>query len=223
MSHRMSRRECTAKSKRTGKLCGAQPMKGKTVCYHHGGKSLAGKDSPSYKTGRFSKYLPDRLAEKYEEALSDPELISLSNELALVDSQLTTQLELWHESGMARDGWTRARNLFNAFRRHTNAGDQLRALDDLEALRVLLDEGNENVLAWKFIGELIESRRRLVETERKRLSDEDHAVSIDKLMLFMGALLDIIRRRVGDEGIQREIAQDVRALMAGTSKKGEPN
>ena len=216
--------QCNAKSKRSGEQCKAQALKGKSKCRHHGGKSLAGKDSPSFKTGRFSKYLPDRLAEKYEEALSDPDLISLSNELALVDSQLTTQLELWHESGMNADGWARARELFRSFRRHSSAGDRVRALNDLEDLRILLDEGNENMIAWKFIGELIEQRRRLVETERKRLSDEDHAVSIDKLVLFMGALLDIIRRRVGDERTQREIAQDVRALMAGTTKKEEePN
>jgi hypothetical protein len=198
-------------------------MRGKTVCYHHGGKSLAGRDSPSFKTGRFSKYLPDRLAEKYQEALSDPELISLNNELALVDSQLTTQLEQWHETGMNSGGWERARNLFRDFRRHTNAGEHARALDDLESLRILLDEANENVTAWKFVGELIEQRRRLVETERKRLSDEDHAVAIDKLVLFMAALLDIIRRRIPDEQIQREIANDVRVLMAGTTKQEDPN
>ena len=78
---------------------------------------------------------------------------------------------------------------------------------------MLLDEGNENITAWKFIGELIESRRRLVETERKRLADEDHAVAIDKLMLIMAAVLDIIRRNVESPEVQRAIADDIRALM----------
>jgi hypothetical protein len=184
----------------------------------HGGKSLRGVDSPRFKTGRYSKYLPDRLAEKYQEALSDPDLISLSNELALVDSQLTTQLEQWHETGMNRDGWAMAQKLCNELHQHTITGEQAKARGTMDRLRKLLDEENENntAAAWEFVGELIESRRRLVETERRRLNDEDHAVPIEKLMLFMAALLDIIRRRVGDEKIQREIAQDVRALMAGT-------
>ena len=32
-------RQCSAKSKRTGKRCRANSMSGKRVCYHHGGMS----------------------------------------------------------------------------------------------------------------------------------------------------------------------------------------
>jgi hypothetical protein len=205
---------CKATSKSTGKRCRQPVVAGKKVCRYHGGLSLAGRESPSFKHGRYSKYLPDRLAAKYEEALSDQELISLANEIALVDSQLTTQMELLRETGMNRNGWSTARELYQSFRVQTSAGNHGRAINDLEALGALLEEENENILAWRIIGELVEQRRRLIETERKRLSDEDHAVAIDKLMVFMAALLDIIRRRVGDEDVQRQIAQDVRAMLA---------
>jgi hypothetical protein len=54
MSH-VGRVHCTAKSKRTGKRCGALAMaNGK--CYHHGGAALKGIAAPRFKHGRYSKY-----------------------------------------------------------------------------------------------------------------------------------------------------------------------
>jgi hypothetical protein len=181
----------------------------------HGGKSLRGLDSPNFKTGRYSKYLPDRLAEKYHEALADEELLRLDDEIALVDARLCEVLSRMTAPGESSPVSTRARAALGDLQRALIAGEDTH--DALTRLDSALTEGLEEQRASASILTLIEQRRRLVDTERKRLADEDHAVPIEKLMLFMAALLDIIRRRVGDEEIQREIAQDVRALMAGTT------
>lgn len=58
-------------------------MKGKNVCYIHGGKSPSGMASGTFKDGRYSKDLPTRLLSGYLEARHDPEILNLRDELAM--------------------------------------------------------------------------------------------------------------------------------------------
>src|SRR5262245_15056422 len=69
-------RPCPARSKRPQQPCGANAMHGRSLCYHHGGRRLVGPASGQYRTGRYSDYLPVRMAEKYHHALRDPQLLS---------------------------------------------------------------------------------------------------------------------------------------------------
>ena len=59
----------------------------------------------TFKTGRYSKYLPDRLVERYEEALNDVELMRLDDEIALVDTKLQDVLERLHQDGEGPGAW----------------------------------------------------------------------------------------------------------------------
>ena len=51
---------CGAKN-RQGNPCQKWPLKGRNRCRNHGGKSLRGVDSPSFKNGKHSKLLPRNL------------------------------------------------------------------------------------------------------------------------------------------------------------------
>ena len=150
----------------------------------HGGRSLQGVDSPRFKTGRYSKCLPDRLVERYEEALNDAELTRLDNEIALVDARLQDVLERLRADGEAVAG------------------------------------GRDESTAWGLILGLMEQRRKLVATERKHLADDERFIAIESLMVFMAALLEIIRRWVPDPETQKAIADEVRLLMSGVD---DPN
>ncbi len=85
-----TQKKCTAKSKRNGKQCQGLAMpNGK--CRVHGGKSLSGADSPNFKHGKFSKVLNGlNLAQDYEDALSNDRLHHCRNEIALMDSLLSS-------------------------------------------------------------------------------------------------------------------------------------
>jgi hypothetical protein len=80
--------QCTATSKRTGRRCGARAVTGRNVCYHHGGRTPRGTASPHFQHGRYSRDLPTRVAARYEEAKADTELVSLRQEIALVDVRI---------------------------------------------------------------------------------------------------------------------------------------
>src|SRR5687768_15894585 len=88
--HPMSRL-CTATSKQTAEQCG-QVIKAadwaarKRVCDWHGGKSLSGPAHPNYKHGRHWQVLPIGLRDRFERALGDPELLSMTPEIAAMDA-----------------------------------------------------------------------------------------------------------------------------------------
>jgi hypothetical protein len=205
--------QCTARSKQSGERCKRHASPGRTVCYIHGGKSLRGTDLPQFKHGRYSKYLPDRLAEKYAEALSDKDLVTLEDDIALVEARLKTELQNLRDHGMGMRGWQRARGLYLTFQAQTNAGRQEQAIRTLGNLGRLLSQGTEGTAAWETIENLIEQRRKLIETERKRYADEDRAITIDRLMILMAAVIDIVRRNVESPEARRAISDEIRRLV----------
>lgn len=81
-------RQCTATSKRSGKRCRKPAMRGRSVCMSHGGKTPRGVDSPHFQHGRYSRSIPDQLLETYEHARQDPRLLSLREDIAMVDATI---------------------------------------------------------------------------------------------------------------------------------------
>lgn len=67
-------------------------MRGRSTCLAHGGKTPRGAASPHFKTGRYSRSLPGHLAAAYEQALNDPKLFSLRDEMALTDAMISEVL-----------------------------------------------------------------------------------------------------------------------------------
>src|SRR5215813_2753544 len=68
------------------RYCLREPLAGRTACRLHGSRSLMGIASRRLKGGRFSKYMPKGgLKRAYERAASDRELISLRDDLALIE------------------------------------------------------------------------------------------------------------------------------------------
>ena len=79
-------RLCGAKT-RSGSACQNRPMPNGR-CRMHGGKSLGGIASPNFKHGGYSKFLPVRLGDNYQEAMADPELLALRDDIALLDARV---------------------------------------------------------------------------------------------------------------------------------------
>jgi len=207
--------QCTAKAKQTGKRCRRHATPGRSVCRMHGGKSLSGVDSPRFKTGRYSRYLPDRLVERHEEALNDAESMRLDDEIALVNTKLQDVLERLHQDGEGPGAWQQLRDAHQRLEQAVARDDANATHTGLVMLGEAIAGGRDESTAWRMILELIEQRRRLVDTERKRLLDEDQVITVDRLMVLVGALVDIIRRNVASREERAAVSNEIRCLVSG--------
>lgn len=155
--------QCQAQAKSSGLQCRRRAVAGRAVCTVHGGLTPRGVASPHFKTGRHSRDLPAQLSERYREALADTDLLSLRDDIALVDARVTELLE---------------------------------TLED-------------NPAAWDAITDLFETRRKLVDSERRRLVDLQQMMTAEQAMTMLAVIVDIVKQHVTDPAELQAIAQDI--------------
>lgn len=222
-------RDCGAKT-RNGGTCKGQPM-ANGRCRMHGGGSLSGIASPTFQTGRYSKYLPAHLLADFEAAKSDPELVECRHELALVDSRFG-QLAQRLQSGKDAEMWAVLSMAFSSLAEsydsllshiEPESDDGKQAVVDttraLEACRGVIQEVRASEMTWREMYGLLEQRRKLVETESKRLKDMQQMITAEKAMGLISALADSVRRNVTDRNQLAAIQRDLIRLTQGEANK----
>ena len=187
---------CGAKNKQNGGACQNAPVIGRTRCRMHGGKSLVGTACPHFRSGRYSAYVPERLRARYEQAQDDPELLSLRSEVALVDARLADLLSRV-DTGESGQRWAELRRAYRAFTRARQAGDGETAV--LATVERLIEGAGQDHQAWAEIGERIEQRRKLAESEGKRLATLQQMLTTEQALSMVQAIVDILTRHVPDK------------------------
>ncbi len=207
--------QCTADSKRTGERCEAWAMTGRDVCYHHGGRTPVAAGSPHYKDGSRSKYraiFSGDALEHYAWAREDPRYLEMREEMAVLDTLFVEELKrakvgegaaLWEELGRA---WER----FKAARPETDAATAGRCL---RRVGELVEEGASRIAAQREALEIVERKRKLSETERRRILDAERMITEAQAMSFVAALVGIMRRHVTDRETLAAIHSDVTNLL----------
>jgi hypothetical protein len=223
---------CGART-RSGTACTQPPAPGSTRCRYHGGHSCRGAASGTWKHGRYSKYLPTGLADRYRDLLRDPELLAANDEVALLATRLGELVgrlntgesgELWHEivAGVANAAGTcsemRAALLRGDDAAFTQAMDRLRTLLD-----GLADVGRRAEAAedtWAEIRKVVEEKTKAASREWKRLVDLQGLVSADQAMALVLAMSQSVNRHVRDAGARQAIAYDL-SLFITSARAGQ--
>jgi hypothetical protein len=207
------RRICGAKT-RSGEPCRQRPLAGGNGrCRMHNGRAAAGIAVPTYKHGRYSKYLPTRLVERYHESANDSELLALREEVALIDSRLV-DLVRRVDSGEAGELWRSLSAENSALDAARRTGDQAGVLAAIQSIQTLIRRGMGDYAAWDEIVRLVDQRRKLVESERKRLVEMQQLITSDQAMTLLAAVQVSIKTHVSDPMILRAIADDMRRLAS---------
>jgi len=205
--------QCQATNKKTGEQCRRRAVQNKRVCTVHGGLTPGGIASPHFKTGEYSKYaLPLRMRERYEASLNDPALLEQRREISLVDARLQDLLARVDtgESGALWKGLQDARVELLACRK---AGDVLGQTLALNRILDFISQAHADYRAWAEVGAALEQRRKLVESERKRLVEAQQVITTEQAMLFANAILTSIHTHVQDRAVLTAIQADVTRLL----------
>lgn len=204
--------QCTAKSKRSGQQCKKSAVDGFAVCEIHGGKTPKGAASPQFKDGRYSKHLPNDLRALYEEAKNDPDLLSVRQDIQLIDTLLAANIKKLDsdESGAAWEAIRKSIDHLDEAFANENYG---KCLILMRAMRDVVDARILHYATEAEIRSKLNQRRQLVESEQKIALQSEHAITPAELMVFMGAVVEMINRKIPDAKQRNDILTSIDELM----------
>lgn len=205
------RRICGRKNRR-GRFCARSPAVGAKACKFHGGATPAGIASVHFKTGRYSRMLPERMYANYQELKADPDLTSLASEIALVRAHifdLIRQIDTG-EAGQVwatlTDTWSR----LESARETSDAAAMALALNDLGRI---INQGSAQVALWRDIGYEIDRVNRLVTQESKQRQLAEAMITIERALVWAGAVGAIVREYIHDPDILSAISSRIRGTL----------
>lgn len=201
---------CGAKTRSGGK-CKAPAMKNGR-CRMHGGATPSGIASPHFKHGqRARRGMPERFLLKYDEALNDPELLNLRTDLALFEVRI--------EELLNRVGTGESKKHWEDLQKENDNARKAFANNDLGALTVALDKmdriigsGITDYQAWTELHQLIDLRRRTVESEQKREVAMQQIMTNEQATALMAAILHVLRTHVTDRVILAKISTELEQI-----------
>lgn len=185
-------------------------------CRLHGGQTPKGPLALQvWKAGNRSKDLPIHLARRVDEALLDPDLTSLAQEIALVIARIQ-ELKAQLARGESESAWEAVASEF------TNTSYDLATLNlppdhpvvtGFARMHALLERHAAEQRVWADIQGLLELQRRLSDTERKREEMLQGNLSAKEAFRVFTELAEAMRRIVRNEAERLALATYMRGLV----------
>ena len=193
--------QCKAKAKSTGNQCRRWAVDGFEVCQVHGAGSPK-QGRPGGRPilpggGRHSKYLPVRLAARYEESQNDPELLSMRDDIALIETRVADLLKRV-DSNEAGLWWGKLRSAYDDLVAAMRRGNDQAVAAGLNDLNRFIDGGGSDFAIWGEISSLLDQRNRIVSSERKRLVEMQQMITSQEAFRLVTALLSAVNENVTD-------------------------
>lgn len=185
-------------------------------CQQHGGPSPKGYASPHFEHGRHSQYLPGQLGERLDEFLSDPEIASVRQELALIDTRLSVKLQEM-DGGPSQQHWEDLEETVDELEAARRRGDGDAVAACINRIVRLVREGAEEQDQWDEIFDVVEQRRKLAETENKRMKASSNTLTVEEASMLVDAMtstvMDILERYDAPDEAYRELTDVTTNLL----------
>ena len=206
---------CSAHKKRSGERCRSFAMaNGK--CRVHGGATPSGHALPQTTHGRYSKQLPTRLAARYEEARSDPELLALRDDIALLDTRLASVVEAL-DTGESQEAWAVLGSAWRTFEEQwqtlLDTGEPPEEMErTVEQIGKIVTDGMSQGYIWNEIRGLLKERAALVANDRQRLVQMQQMITAEQALVMLGSIVDTVKRHVRDRDTLAAISAELGKL-----------
>lgn len=204
---------------RDGGRCPTAPNANTLRCRMHGGTQAIAAGNPNFRHGlnsRYSSVLTGTSIERFEEAMNDPAYMESREEIALLDTMLMDALDrsqIGHQGEMWEELGSRAHQYQVALRR----GDPVHADNHLQTILEIAEEGALAHRATIEARDIIERKRKVKDSERKRIVDENQSISAARAMALVGAVVATVRKHLEGREDGREllaaISADLTALI----------
>lgn len=192
---------------RKGQACEKHPETGRYRCNIHQGYKVVGELNPSFKDGKFSRYLrymPARLQERYQELAESGDISSLIENIALLDLRLT---ELMGRMDIGEFGasYTSMRSLHHQMQSYARTAfqgaepDERRNafayfMDLFNQMGELITLGQKDYQTWQQVLDVSSERRQQVKTMADIEYKGENSVPITQVMGMMLQIEELFKR-----------------------------
>lgn len=162
--------------------------------------------------GRHQRTLPVSFLRRYEEAMNDPNLIELRSEISLLDVRIHELIEHVKEGENTRF-WTELHTVWTKFMHAIRTNDTQKQNELLLILNQIVINGASEREAWQDITSLVEKRRKLVETETRRLVQANQMITVEQAMYLLTLTIGALQEAVflyADQTTARHILEDAK-------------
>ena len=196
--------------------CTQKAVTDSEVCWIHGAGSIRKRGKPG---GRPSKegnirrrFLPKRMLETFDEAINDPTLLKLDRDLAVTEGLIVDDIKRL-DKGESGWMWAKLKQTWKEFKSAEAKADiQEMKLKLAEVGNLIIIGSNEASLRSELLKKL-DQRRKMVESERRRLVEMQQMVERRQLMEFVRAVALLIESHVGDQASRVAIGYGIKELL----------
>ncbi|QYK58021.1 MAG: hypothetical protein KF884_10730 [Fimbriimonadaceae bacterium] len=211
---------CGARRRAAGLCLGSPVLGGSGRCRMHNGAAVSGPDHPGWVHGRRSRLAPPDLGRLISEALGDPSLVALEEDLATIEAVIGEELK---ECGnlTPADLWREAVALYDAAGRASKNCPVVEVgAAAWSSLRSVLQNGlGERVRRDRLVA-LSEARARVAAVEHRRRAFLERHVDAQTLRAFFDSLLADVMELVGDPQARAELGRRIAARVGSLPEPG---
>jgi len=198
--------------KANGDRCKNPVRPGWKVCRSHGAgyrDKPGGLNNKQIVNGKYANHLPAKLLTAYEEFVEDPDIVSMRNEMALLDARIIELVDTIGTS-TSEDAWFSVRRACGVLGKKDIYEEDVEEAVGLLGNALVYNDNDDKV--WKDLMNVIDNRRKLAETERRRIVDAQHTMTYEQANMIISYMMTSIRTHVEDPEILRAISEDMRRL-----------
>lgn len=220
--HKSGRRRCQKWAYGPGRQCEKQALDNLDCCANHGGKSLKGAAAPNYKHGGFSRYATKPIADRINEWMQDPELLNLSEDVAIWNYRIELLIQELSGAG-GIESWDKLAELYAALAKAIRESDLKAIAENLNAIGELIQAAQSEYMLWHRIENAQEHKIKIVAAEHKRRVDMQMLLDRTELVLIIDNIYNlfmyILEQNLKDDRILRviksETSNGLRGLVSG--------
>jgi len=197
--------------KRNGGRCQDYMVMSNGRCRRHRGGAPRGLANPNTIHGRYSADLPSQVLLRYQAALADPELLSVRDDIALLQAAITDTLAEIADAEASPD----LNTIVDTVSRISNewrGWEWTRMQRELDGLQDAITRRRSQKQAMRDVRELVREKAALVQQENRLLVERQQMITVEQYMVGMKALGAAVSRLIDDPIKLRLIDAEFRRL-----------
>ena len=178
----------------------------------HGGTVRRGIASPNFRTGRYSREMPTRLADRFHQAENDPTLLSARSDVALLYVRISELISQLH-TGESGSIWAGLRTAYAAVEEAIADRDLAGLIEGFQEMGNFIKAGSKEEATWHELAKAIQDKTRVAEREHRRLRDMHQMITAEQAQLLFHAVVGAIEKHIADRAVRAAIGVELEQLL----------